>query len=82
MLRNFVSSEVISSKYLFINNCYRGGTGIVKNEKEPPVIFTDAIHENPAYSEMARRKMTAIIEWEDGFRESQQAEYVLFYGFS
>ena len=57
-------------------NYYRGGTGVLANEKEAPVIFTNAIHENSAYLEMATREMTSIVEWENGFRESQQAESV------
>ena len=58
-----------------INNYYRGGTGIIK-EKEPPVIFTNKIHQNPSYYEMTSHEMTTIVEWENRFRESQQAEYV------
>ena len=57
-------------------NYYRGGTGVLANEKEAPVIFTNAIHENSAYLEMATREMTSIVEWENGFHESQQAESV------
>ena len=57
-------------------NCYRGGTDILTNESERPVTFTTAIHENPAYLEMATREMTSIVEWENKFRKSQQAESV------
>ena len=53
-----------------------GGTGVLANEKEAPVIFTNAIHENSAYLEMATREMASIVEWENGFRESQQAESI------